>query len=189
MVRREQRRAAIALRLRNLRIDEQRNPRGLRRRTSGVDDRPADDALAVVGQDERLARSRGSLTCAMSAVERGAGRVGVLFVVDARHLLVARRHDAHLAGRRPRRIADEAGGVDPAPRPARARSSPRRVVGADERPRASTRPPSDATLCATLAAPPSRYSSRVESHDRHGRFRRDAIDACRSGSDRASRRR
>ena len=87
----------------------------------------------------------------------GARGLRLRLVVDAGDLLVPRRHDAHLPRRRPGRIDDQTGGVEPA-----AASAWRSVSAASSRPTRPTRrgvPPRARMLWATLAAPPSRTSS------------------------------
>ena len=89
--------------------------------------------------------------------------LAVALVVDARHLLMRVRHDPQLGRRRPRRIRRRAPDV-PMPRAAGRRAAWRPAASCPTTPTscdAGRR--ARATLCATLAAPPMRHSSRSNS--------------------------
>ena len=102
----DERGAAIALEVWNLRVDQKRGPlllQGEERRHH----RTGDASLEVVGHQQYvgvLAEPGDTLAEPRFGV---AGDVTVLFVVDAGHLLVAPGNDAHLLDGRPCRVFDE----------------------------------------------------------------------------------
>ena len=101
----------------------------------------------------------------------------VAFVVDPRHLLVARRHHSQLPGRAPGGIADDARRADGASRQIREEPRAVGVVAHDADSLDATAERDDVVRHVGRAAEPPRLM--IEADDRHRRLRRDPLDACR----------
>ena len=98
----------------------------------------------------------------------------VAFVVDPRHLLVARRHYSHLPGRAPGGIADDARRADGASRQIRKEPRAVGVVAHDADSLDATAERDDVVRHVGRAAEPPRLV--IEADDRHRRLRRDPLD-------------
>ena len=142
-----------------------------RRLRGGLRDR----ALLVVGDQDHVGAG-GRLADLLR--QRGLEipvRRAIALVVDPRHLLVARRHDAEL----PRRAAVAVGDAPPpVPMPASRRSASSRVPSASlpTRPAISTRAAERRDVVRHVRGAAEAIALVIELDDRHRRFRRNAVD-------------
>ena len=158
VVGRHQRGAAIELEVRHLGVDQQRQASLVRAGDEVRHQASRHHALLVVGDQQGAGAVEVSIDDGHEAVFGGRVEVAIGLVVDSRHLLVAAGHHPHLRGGPPighcHQRRRRSGRAPPSPSSSE-RPSSSSPTNAREHDAAAQR----ATLWATLAAPPRRYSS------------------------------